>query len=501
MMKKFIALMLAMTLALLPMASLADGAADAITRAGESGRAINTTATLSIAPIPGAEDAMSIVNDVLGALAFTGYTQPVTNQAGFAVQLSGADVLTVDAQADNEVFYVTSNLLGGDVVRMNPADIQTLSTTFYDAMLNILVSNGQMTSAQAAQAKAEFLDQMTRQMNQPNAADFDFSSLTMTNTLAAINSMSANMTTEEATSQPNSCDPAAIKVTFTMTGEQLVDLLEAVFTDLKASEGMMSFLTSFMTSAGQHVEDVPALLDQAIAELRNADGMADFTQPVTLYLNEDGEVVYAETTSTQTDSEGAQVTVAMEFARLTMNDGVHYAFNITGDQSVTGGNTVAMNITVVQGEGHDMVSFVASQNGIEVLHVSYVADVVEQAQGSTGAGVLELSLTDSNTHQNYTVNITVDTAASWTENDVMIDKVYKLFFMGSDEALATVNVHIESGSARPALNTADAVKPSEMSESEMNAWFQQVGQYAQMALVGVLQHLPESVLQMMMQQN
>lgn len=492
-MKKLTALLLALLVLALPVLGMAASPDELFNQAAEN-HAYTTNGVLTWGNTSLLDDdTQALIKDVVDAISFTRSQQE--NQTDFAMQLSGADVLTFSVASEGEDTYVLSNLLGGTVA-FNEAEGQVIA----DYLMKYAVSSGMMTEEDAAQVKASI--QQAMEQTGTAAADIDLSSFDTDAITAWAEKFLSSVTIEEVAQQPKNSDPAATVISFTLTGEDMTELYTIIFDALKNNEAFMAGLTNAaLTMDGESVtaEEFAAKLPEM------AKAIGDAVQgdiPVNLYMDAEGNLVYAALTMTmklEDEGDTETITMDMDYTRLTVADGVTHAANIVAvDENNEG---IALSVSVLNGE--KLTTINAGIGSIEngVTETIMGLDVnVQKDYGDTEATLdVEATLTIADDDMQIPVGIKlVKTTKLDGENAVYAGDL-DLLLLG--EKVLCLQMTAATGEAAPSIVAADAVRPGRMTEEEFSAYLESDVMLAlQTALVNLIQNLPASVLSLLMGQ-
>lgn len=492
-MKKLTALLLALLVLALPVMGMAASPDELFNQAAEN-HAYTTNGVLTWGNTSLLDDdTQSLVKDMVDAISFTRSVQE--NQTDFALKLSGADVLTFSTASEDEDTYILSNLLGGTVA-FNGAEGQVI----VDYLMKYAVSSGMMTEADAAELKASI--QQATEQTETAAADVDLSSFDTTAITAWTEKLLSSVTIEEVAQQPKNSDPAATVISFTLTGEDMTELYTLVFDALKDNEAFMAGLASAnLTMNGESVT-----ADELIARLPElAKQIGDAVQgdiPVNLYMDAEGNPVYGDVVMTmKLENEGNTETITMgvDYARLTVADGVTHAVNLVAvDDTVTG---AAFSVSVLNGEKLFTINAGIGSVTDGVTETIMGLDVNAQKDyGDTEAKLdVDAVLTIIDDGAEIPVGIKLVKTAKLDGENAAYEGDLDLLLLG--EKVLCLQMAAATGEAVPTIVTADAVRPGQMTEEEFNAYLENDVMLAlQTALINLIQNLPTGVLSLLMGQ-
>ena len=271
------------------------------------------------------------------------------------------------------------------------------------------------------------------------------------------------------------------------------DAYHAAFARLKKSK----FRSRFHLSQA----DRKYIADKGLETIQNS--ITAFNAPVTVYLNDKDEPVYALVDATMTtgqEDDQVNLTMTIGYARLTGTEGVsHSATLIANDEEKDG---IAMTFNYLAGEKRSMISFDAAEidEGVSEAPVMSVEAELLKDRGETAAhDQLTVTMTLRDDDESQSVTLKADVSAEKSGEDAALNLSAKLFLPGSEKEMITLNAAVTTGTATPSIAAENAVRPGAMTDDEFNAFLGQVVQSAQTALLVMLQSLPDSVLQLFLQ--
>lgn len=493
-MKKFTAVLLALLMMALPVLGMAASPAEMIEGAAAAGQPIHTAVTFDSGTIPGLDaETAAIFNDVIDALGFTTDTQE--NQTNFAMQLSGTDVLTLAWATEGEDTYINSNLLGGTI-----AFNATEGDVIIDHLLKMAVDADMFTESDAAEVK-QLIEQLKTEMNTQVEA-IDLENIDMTALLTVVEELMGKVTTGEVTQQPKNSDPAATVITMKLTGEDITKVYKVIFDVMKN----VPQFTQALESADLTMNGEKVTADEMIAKLPElADQIGAMVQgeiPVEIYLDEAGEPVYGIMSMTM-KAEDETITMDMDFARRTVNEGVTYAVTIRAEDANDEGVSITADVLETEALTTANVGIASIKNGVSepVITVSVLLNKNYGETKSEENMIVDVVVTDSDSGEEISFKIDMDSEAEvLADGGVQYEAEMDLYILGMEEELFTIEVEQLSGKAVDSIVTADAVRPGTMTEDEVAQYVNNDVMNALMnALMGLVQNLPASVLSLVME--
>ncbi len=493
-MKKLTAMLLALLMMALPVMGMAASPAEMIEAAAAAGRPLHTAITFDAGTIPGLdENSAEIFNDVIDALGFTSDIQE--NQTNFAVQLSGKDVLTLAWATEGEDTYINSNLLGGTI-----AFNATEGDVIIDHLLKMAVDAGMFNENDVAEVK-QLIEQLKAEMNAQVEA-IDLENIDMTALLTVVEELMQKVTTGEVTQQPKNSDPAASVITMTLTGDDIAKVYKVIFDVMKNVPQFVQTLESAdLTMNGEKVT-----ADEMIAKLPElADQIGAMVQgeiPVEIYLDEAGEPVYGIMSMTMKAEEDT-ITMNMDFARRTVNEGVTYAVTIRAEDANDEGVSITVDVLETEELTTTNVSIASIENGVSEPVIT-VSVMLEKDYGETESDesmTVDVVVTDSDSGEEISFKIEMDSEAEvLADGGVLYEAEMELYILGMEDELFAINVDQLCGTAVDSIVTTDAVRPGTMTEDEVAQYVNNDVMSALMnALMGLVQNLPSSVLSLMLE--
>lgn len=491
-MKKLTALLLALLMLALPVMGMAASPDELFTQATETRPyKMEGKLTWGNTSLLDAET-QALVKDVVDAIGFTLAGQE--NQTDFTLTLSGNDVLTLSTAAQGEDTYLLTNLLGGTIA-FNEAE----GSVILDYLMNLCVASGMMTEDDVAQAKASIQQALNQAKDVSLTEEFSIDTAAL---MTWAEGFAARITTEEVTQQPKNSDPAAQVLSFTLTGEDLTQLYTILFDSLQGNPSFIAGLNSTnLTMDGQ-----PVTAEEFYAQLPEmAKKIGDAVQgdiPVSVYGDAEGNPVYgtaAVTMKFENEEGTSTVAMDMDYTRLTVAEGVTHAGNIVAvDENNQG---AAVSVSVLAGDKLTTVN--AGIGSIEAGATTPVLGLdvkAEKEYGDTESELaLEALLTIVSEGQEITLGLDMDKETKLNGENAVYEGDMDISFMG--EEILCIKMTAATGEAAPSIITADAVRPGQMTEEEFNTYAEETVMPAlQMALVNLIQSLPESVLTLLMGQ-
>ena len=426
-MKKFTAVLLALLMMALPVLGMAASPAEMIEGAAAAGQPIHTAVTFDSGTIPGLDaETAAMVNDLIDALGFTTDTQE--NQTNFAMQLSGTDVLTLAWATEGEDTYINSNLLGGTI-----AFNATEGDVIIDHLLKMAVDADMLTESDVAEVK-QLIEQLKTEMNTQVEA-IDLENIDMTALLSVVEALMQKVPTGEVTQQPKNSDPAATVITMKLTGEDITKVYKVIFDVMKN----VPQFTQALESADLTMNGEKVTADEMIAKLPElADQIGAMVQgviPVEIYLDEAGEPVYGIMSMTM-QAEDETMTMDMDFARRTVNEGVTNAVTIRAEDANDEGVSIPADVLETEALTTATVGVDSIKNGGSepVITVSVLLNKNYGETKSEENMIVDGVVTDSDSGEEISFKIDMDSEAEvLADGGVQYEAEMDLYILGMEE--------------------------------------------------------------------
>ena len=319
-MKKFLSVLLALMLAVLPAMSMADSLNDWLAQAFQAGRCVHMESSMVPGTLPMDEDTAKVIADLLNAIETKADLQK--DGLGFALRLSGEDALTFQMEMKDEDVYVKSNLLGDDAVVIGSGEVGHIAAM----VVNWAEKNNLVTAEQAAAAR-EGLQKLAENMS----ANIDLSDLDPSALMGWVMGLTQSVSPIDASTAPEGADPADTAMEIRLTKEQLQSLADALVTTISSSKGLTGAIANATGKDSQ--EMLSGISDQIKAAF---EGM---TEDVVIDVYTAGEDLCAFTASlamnVKDEEEGSEKAVATDvvMTRSTAAEGItyHIVENVTAD--------------------------------------------------------------------------------------------------------------------------------------------------------------------------
>lgn len=482
-MKKIVAILLAVLMLALPTLSMA-ASPDEMWEAAAGQRGYTLTYQLDYKGFPGLDaDVDAIINDVVDCLGAT----IVSNgeQTNAALTLSGQEALTLAWTQKGEDTYVNSNLLGGTVV-YNAAEGETI----LNYLMNLAVTNGIIT-----EDAVDLVKTMEQTEGEAETAEIELSEEDTAALMSFLTDIAAKIQTEEVAQQPKNCDAATQVVSLTLTGEDMTRLLTIICDFAKKSTDIMGALAAAdLNMYGQSVTP-EEFLSRLPGEV---GGVVQGDIPMKLYMDAEGNLVYGTLTATMGEEDVA-VTMEADYVRLTVSEGVTHAVNLLATNAKQTG--ISLTVNVLDGEKESKVNVSAASIEKNVASTVLSVDVqnewdATETEAWHGTAV-DVVIADGD--ESVPISLKVEKKAVQNGEDVSYEGHSNFGILGVDLVSATVNG--QTGAELQSIVTDNALRIGQKTEEEFAAYLSEdVVPAAATALVGAMQMLPASVLNLLFEQ-
>lgn len=453
-MKKILAMMLAVMMLIVPAMSLA---AQTVSVSLQHGTAMTVLGLGEMA------DAINQLIDMVGLQAYS-QGDDVNQQAGISLTLNGEVAATAELAKKGSEVYAVSNLLGSTVVATQEE---------VNALIDAMVQDAE----QAANVKEMLNGFFSGEMFAESALDLDelLSSIDLTAALKLIEDINARAEVTEVTEPLEGCDPAATKIAFTMTADELNTVVNSVVKSFLESDAMKQAIASLEQQGMQ--------VNLTFDELKLTEDV-----PVEIYLDAEGDLVCLLANTSFKNEEGNEMAEKIMVTRLTDEAGAVTLSEVIGLTKGDEEMTVAFVLTVYE---DDNVSFSTNVSMQQEELMSIYGSVV--TVDNVSALTLFVSVNDNGETMGFGLNVTVVKGENNTQTTIEI--------LPQDGSEAYITIVIDCATVEDFLSiaSADAVHLLTLSSEEMEAFMETVSQTAMTQLITVLQKLPEEVLALVMQ--
>lgn len=435
-MKKIISMLVALVMMIVPVLSMAEGATYVDFTFTEANLDLIESIDETIA---------AAVNELLLGLALHTYEQCVSDteaQGGVVIDVGNQPAVTYDALITDGTLYITSNFLG-------------------DTKLAI-----------TAEQACLLIDMMAQSM--PEEAAFDAETFK-----AAIT---------KALNTPGVKEEAA-------AAELDPELLASLMSNLAVSEdGLTTTLTitpDQLKSAVSQVMPMPGY-DEMVAAMYQDDLV------ITVVMTEDGDLDRFEVATMLTMQE-EKLSLVSNVDAESADDMDVLSLNLVAspvtDEEPTNAVVFAMTLAVKENELdlNAIMSLVAAEDqSVELMSINGKVAFEEAEDTMNVNGTFDFAIYNGE----VPVTFSVDFAYSKQDNDVFALRVRPT---DSDKAYIGFQVSVAQGDILPAFDIADAVEVLTLSEEDMNALLQSISESFMTSFVGVIQLLPETLVNMLLE--
>lgn len=504
-MKKLLSLMLALMMLAIPALCSAEStmlygstwAADdqaMMQNALDAGRRVNYTISFSDLGkglVPDA-DVEGIINDVLGVLKFTGYQQG--DESGFAMNLSGNDVLTFAVAQSGEDTYLASNLLGGTMV-VGADDVLPL----VNRLLDMFVLMGALEEDAVAEMKAalpelvetikaEFESAMNSQLANLKPEDLNFTALT-----TAVLPILVSAVKSEVTMQPRNCDPADTMITCTITPDNFKALVKAVIQFVLDNPVILAYYDAELSSVGAFTtgefDSIEDLFSKMLAELEGETLLAGNGELVLYTAGDPAELVHADLRLPMAMENDKTGEMTVSYSRLTKDQSVCYNVNIAAGE-------VTMSVDLEDGYDRFYMGMAMAENGQNVMRFGMTMTTVVADNAYDTDIQVDMALTDTDTSEEMNFTMLVKDKTTVNGVDFNEDAVFSILFNGQQ----VIDIMLNCSTADPgaSIMTGNVTRPGELNDSDFANWFVGIVNGLQGWLGTLIMSLPESVRTLIM---
>lgn len=512
-MKKFLAMLLSLLMLLTPVLAAAQTPAELLDWAWQNGRAQEVTVSLNINEAlltATGEPEMEMVADIINAMSFSVTTAPQGPWKA-ALNMDGTEVLNVMGEGDDEMSYLGSTLLGGDVLAAN--DDEKLVIAGY--LVDLMAQNEIITEDDAA--TFNMLLMMAPYMAEEMLSSIQTVDPESINT-AALEAWAAGwesrMESVPVTALPAKCDPAVAGYKFVMTDEDIVALFDASFEMLMS---IPAFVQGFIEGSG--AENPEQLIAEIRAELESVFAEAPISMPITVYVDENDEAVcvkaemtVADATASVNDNTVTMTDVAMviEYTRSTGSNGKVHTTNVT---MVDKAAVVEVLVTVdVDNNLNQNVRYTMNMQeagyGASTADISWTSrkNITDGSYFDIGALNFIVSENVGGVKTANSLGVEYVVNGSRNDHDVGIDTGITLNVDGTE--IASLHVETQSCDPLPTLKDGNLVRIGQLMQnsdpedpaSPLNQYLASLEGSVMMNLITIMQNLPASVLSLMLAQ-
>lgn len=503
--RKLTAFFLVLAMLAVPVLSLAGSTPfSALDMAAGAGRSVKTTITFEPGKMLTQDTSLNPVADLLKTMRLETVAQQ--NEGGVLIQadlfLQDKPSLTYTEQVEKGQVHIQSNLFGDKAISFTPEEYMQLFITQMEAQ----GADENMISAYKAYMEL-YVSLMKGEL--PKLPKFDEQSLQSDLVIpltAWFTKLMSEPKTTKGTFESEKHDTAAVQMVYSLSAEQIADLLTIAATwagkDVNL-DTILSYLSTMYPDGGTAIEskaDIQAQLKAMPGEfLKEAAPSIPEPFTVTTWMNDQGDLVASELTASffGEDKTKPQDTVLGGYYVKTGDDGV---------------NT---ELTLDVASGTDAFAFKFSTKASELSNEQWqvAVDVKEKGlssfgmkldylgkQETTGTGVkdswkLNAEVVDFGQVQGVLLDNTTNTAPSGA--DVKADGKLDVYFTGQSTPVVSIKYSTITGDPveMPAIGE-NSVRPGKMTAEELQAWSQELSTSMMMQMGLIMQNLPPSVLTM-----
>lgn len=515
-MKKLLAILMAMLMAALPVLGMAGSIEEDMMAALKSGKAIMVESSAEMGEgfaammtemnVP--TEIVTVVSELVKAMNVGCYMQ--NGQVGLAVKSAGADLVTADVaiNMDKKEAFIASNLLGDSVIRLNEDDLAAAQKYAAFAQYDELAAEGIITAEQAQELKDSYAP-ATMEIPMPDFSAVNFSELTMENTMAYFMSMMQKVSMDMA-------EDGSMNVSVTVTSEDSKDLFKALFADLKASESLMKAINDYLVQV-EAPGTVEELMDSLLKSME--ESASDVKVSVDANVSAEGNVVAAVVISNGSEDVRIDFTLVQDdisalYLVITIPDGRTVSFSLTMG-NIEGTDAVSVELDAAESDGSKVLELAVNVIDSDEMGVFNGKMVVSGEELITVDGIISKDHTKDDVWvDNMSMNVAVNAGEQKLSEQIQetVTTIFgaapeimtetKVFVNESEAPVAISTSRIFTADAMPAVSADGAVCFADMDQATFEAWTAETVQNVPMAfMTKLIQNLPESVLQMLMQQQ
>lgn len=463
-----------------------------------NGRMAEQTLTFKMLGSTGDAQLDSIFAQLLDALELRSYWQVAEDgsQAGFSVNLSGNDVLTMDFVSDDDEVFLRSDLLANDTVTVAEDEAETVARKFID----LFEKNGTISRSDA-EAFRELLN--GEALAATPAQDIDFAAM-----IAGFipdaqttkewedwgKTIAERVEEVDPANQPEGSDPAEKAYKLTLTVDDAIEAYDRIFELLKANTEYMKLLNNIAAAAETTGEEFIDQMQQELARELPEIIISDIE--MTYYANKEGKLVAYTSAFTMADrSYGVmcEMPVSMSYTRLTGDASTLHTVNYLATMFDKTYVDASLKLEVAEknfdGElrvtdGEDTTVLLSAKaawdrdNAAQHQEVNVTLD--EQEDGETNASVAFYMVMDA-VKENLDVTQTTDITLAVNGADVL-----------------SARAETQTGEPTARIDKTQAINLAQMSDDELETWVSGLEDNLQLWLITLVTSLPSSVLMMMM---
>ena len=461
-----------------------------------------TTITMKLGAQLEVED---VVTQVLDSAAIRIHAMP-EGYGAFAVSLNDVDALKSLFKLEEGGLYVQSDILGQTPLFFSWEDLQAFILEQMEANADMLEANGvlnlDMVRAMLDGSMTE--DQLLEMMG----IDESFMSF--------VSDIAASQTTETGLFSVNGSDIANLKTTITVTSDDMVRAVDLPFVrnfilqqtmginlDYSPDQIISNQMTG--TSTGYSQEEIDQEIDTALAEVKQAIEENNLTASITVYTSDDAFVAFVFDISGESDEDAGSISATI--TKTTIESAEFYQLSAViidnGDEFTNQSGSLYTDDDFVSAK----YTFYTAPN-----EPAFTAALnCDMSLPGHLTGDLAFTMYDSYDGGEETAFIVFDQNIADSITDTAID----LFVGGSVDdikasmaasQLITVNIHTvqqEDSGFFAALQNASpetSVQLLQMTDTELNVYFQGLEESLMITVLTVLDNLPPELSNSLMQQ-
>lgn len=530
-MKKWIAMAAAAAMLALSGPALAASPDEMVEQAYKNGRQVTTTIAMERGGYPLDESTDAVLTDLFSAMKL----ETITQQSGedmaaqFAVYFDDRDALNFSCMTKSGEVYLSSNLLGDQLLAFTPQDLAglflRLANNMYEVDSGLSDKEKEEFLAQAEEDAAQMMEllsggaEVLENEESLSIKEMFLEIYSNDQVLPIIEEVMKKAVVTSGNFQADGHDPAVLRLELTLTPQEQISLTKAVFEAFLQNERVMSFMRAStgdqLTYNGKAMtfeEATKALIQDLFGELEKMAGdMEDL--PMTCLYNEAGEAVYA---TALISLRGLQSNISKPEASMDFpfTKGVYTYHRLTGEDGIAHSelidysnddhsNKMTMRVNYLEGgQKRSEASFVMeiTEDGeAEVqMELSFQSDKDYGEEKATDSSVFTAAVTEDG--ETTGVVLTVERQAQYNGTDATRIVRADLALAGEKEPILSLQADtITSQGTDLALpDGAKTVRLGNMTDDELSQWGQEAAEQLVEGIQYLLLSLPSSVLSPMM---
>ncbi len=501
--RKLTAFFLVLAMLAVPVLSLAESAPSSVLdMAAGAGRSVKTTITFEPGAMLTQDTSLSPVADLLKALRLETVSQ--LNEGSVLVQadlfLQDKPSLNYTEQVENGQIQIKSNLFGEKAISFTPEEYMHLMITQLEAQ----GADEAMISSYKAYMEL-YASLMKGEL--PKLPEFDEQSL-QSDLMLPLTSWFTKLVSEPdvttGTFESEKHDTAAVQMVYSLSAEQIADLL-TIATTWAGKDVNLDTILAYVSSMSPDTEDLTMSKADIQAQLKAMpenfmkEAAPSIPEPftVTTWMNDQGALVALELKASffGEDKTKPQDTILGGYYVKTEADGVNTEVTL---DAASGTDAFAFKFSTKDSAANDaqwQVAVDVKEKGLDSfgMKLDYAGKKETAGTGVKDSWKLNAEVVNFGQVQGVLLDNTTTTVPSGA--DVKADGKLDVYLTGQGAPLVSINYSTLTGEPVeiPAIGE-DSVHPGKMTAEELQAWSQELSTSMMMQLGLIMQNLPPSVL-------